>query len=126
MSTPSPPAPVPASDASASRPNKTAKGLPSLDQLAARMSANSPPKVSGGSGGSARPRLPASLLARTSTTSVNTISEASAPDSIAVQAPSTRDPSPARSSSPGGTPAKETEEAPAIAPGNELTAEHLE
>lgn len=124
MSTPAPPTVTPPQDGS--RPNKTR--LPSLDQLAARISANSGSAGTTTTTASSRPRLAASLLARTSTTSVNTTSDASIPESTAVQPSSTRDGSPARSVSPTESSATSTREAdaPAPPPGNELTAEHLE
>jgi translation initiation factor 4E len=129
---------APTSSAIASRPTPSAR-MPSLNQLAARMSSNntnsnanvnasnSNSSPSQPPSGTARHRLPTSLLARTSTTSVTTNS--SAADSTAVQAPTTRSASPAlssqRSSSPAGS-GREWTDVNAAPPGTELTAEHLE
>ncbi|KAK1229353.1 hypothetical protein PQX77_007586 [Marasmius sp. AFHP31] len=67
------------------------KGLPSLDQLAARINAQPPKESSNDS--SARIRLPLTSLRTGSTTSINTTASSSA-DSTAVQPPATRSTSP--------------------------------
>ncbi|KAJ7723458.1 translation initiation factor eIF 4e-like domain-containing protein [Mycena maculata] len=104
--------------------------LPSLNQLAARISSNAPNGAAAPPAASStsapRPRLAAFTLRTTSGGNVNgsTTSLASTTDSMAVQAPSTRSTSPsALSSSPrSGTPSNE-----AVAGGDpNLTSEKLE
>lgn len=123
---------APTSNVNALRPAPSSR-MPSLNQLAARMNNNANANNSSSSSaqplsGAARHRLPTSLLARTSSTSVATNS--SAADSTAVQPPTTRSTSPAlssqRSSSPAGSARDGPDPTPAAGSGTELTAELLE
>ncbi|KAL0566905.1 hypothetical protein V5O48_015089, partial [Marasmius crinis-equi] len=101
------------------------KGLPSLDQLAARI--NVQPPNSNPNDAAARPRLAFNPRRNGSTTSINT-STSSAADSTAVQPPATRSTSPSAltvDNSGSSTPSSEIVVAP---PGgdNILTADKLE
>jgi hypothetical protein len=97
--------------------------LPSLNQLAARIGANTPPSTNP----SNRPRLAASLLRTGSQTSLSTTT--SIADSVAVNAPLTRSTSPAAlsTSPPNSTNGSVNGDAvTAAGPGEPLTAEKVE
>ena len=107
----------------AERPPSSSGRLPSLNQLAARMGANTPPP----SNPSTRPRLAASLLRTGSQTSLSTAT--SIADSVAVNAPVTRSTSPAAlsTSPPNSTNGSVNGDAMTTAgPGEPLTAEKVE
>jgi len=101
----------------------SANRLPSLNQLAARIGANTPSTHSSAN----RPRLAASLLRTGSQTSVSTTT--SLADSVAVNAPVTRSTSPGAlsTSPPNSTNGSVNGDAIAAAgPGEPLTAEKVE
>ena len=112
----------------ADRPSSAGR-LPSLNQLAARISAN-PPSQANNAFAANRPRLAASLLRTGSQTSLSTAT--SLADSVAVNAPATRSTSPAAlsTSPPNSTNGSVNGDAlPASAtagPGEQLTVEKVE
>jgi translation initiation factor 4E len=105
------------------RPSSAGR-LPSLNQLAARIGASTPPLTNSSV---ARPRLAASLLRTGSQTSISTAT--SIADSVAVNAPVTRSTSPAAlsTSPPNSTNGSVNGDAIAAAgPGEPLTTERVE
>ncbi|KAI9462867.1 eukaryotic translation initiation factor 4E class II [Lactarius psammicola] len=114
----------PASDAPRVDRPSSASRLPSLNQLAARIGASTPPSNHSSAN---RPRLAASLLRTGSQTSVSTMT--SLADSVAVNAPVTRSTSPGAlsTSPPNSTNGSVNGDALAAAgPGEPLTAEKVE
>jgi translation initiation factor 4E len=106
----------------AAKPERpTAARLPSLNQLAARINVAPNPNAP-----NARPRLAAALLRTGSTASLST--NASAADSVAVNAPSTRaaSPAPSTGSTPSATGAIDRTSTPTPAGGEPLTSENVE
>ena len=106
------------------RPPSSGGRLPSLNQLAARIGANTPPPSHAST---TRPRLAASLLRTGSQTSLSTTT--SIADSVAVNAPVTRSTSPAAlsTSPPNSTNGSVNGDAmTAAGPGEPLTAEKVE
>ena len=138
--TPPPPAPsgaaAPARDASPStRTDKHAQPHrmpPSLNQLAARITASGTNPVSSSNQSTSRPRLAAQLLRTGSQVSLTSSVAASVADSTVVNPPSTRSISPdssSRASSPPGfvqNAANGTGVGDGSGPGEPLTAEKLE